>query len=109
MVGIILVPQKIYAIIASSKLVSASGAIHVRIVPTWTFLQVVVLFVLVIVVFVVVVVSDSVLVQLHLYLGSQFLDCGGEFGVGACELADGFGQQFDGLVLYRRYHFQIFK
>ena len=92
MVGIILGSQTISAIVAFYQLVATSGAIRVRIAPTWPFLRVVTV-VLVVVVFVVVVsVSVSVLVQRRLYLGGQFLECGSEFDVGACELADGFGQ-----------------
>ena len=64
MVGIILGPQTISAITDFSQLVAASGAIRVRIAPTWPFLRVVVVVVLVVAVFVVVVVvSASVLVQ----------------------------------------------
>ena len=93
MVGIILGSHTTSATVAFSQLVAASVAIRVPIAPTWPFLQVAVV-VLAVAVFavVVVVVSASVLVQRRLYMGGQFLDCGGEFGVGSCELADVSGQ-----------------
>ena len=90
-VGIILGPHTISAIVAFFQLVAARGAIHIRIAPTWTFMRVAVA-VLVVAIFVVAVVSASFMVQRRLYLGGQFLDYGGEFCVGACDLADGFGQ-----------------
>ena len=62
-VGIVLGPHTISAIVAFFQLVAVNGTMRVRIAPTWPFMQVAVVVLDVAVFVVVVVVSDSILVQ----------------------------------------------